>query len=75
MYIRSLRVAPSACVAALGLFMHCEKKNFPVTIHFGKPDEGQGLIDDMGLVRLEKVLRQFPRLTILGHAAISKSYL
>ena len=30
---------------------------------------GQGLIDDMGLVRLEKVLQQFPKLTILGHAA------
>ena len=45
---------------ALGLFMHCEKKNFPVTIHFGEPDAGQGLIDDMGLVRLEKVLQQFP---------------
>ena len=54
---------------ALGLFMHCEKKNFPVTIHFGEPYVGQGLIDDIGLVRLEKVLQQFPKLTVLGHAA------
>lgn len=53
----------------LGLFMHCEKKNFPVTIHFGRPDVGQGLIDDLGLVRLEKVLQQFPKLKILAHAA------
>lgn len=53
----------------LGLLMHCEKKNFPVTIHFGKPGVGQGLTDDMGLVRLEKVLQQFPRLTLLAHAA------
>lgn len=51
----------------LGLFMHCEKKHFPVTIHFGKPDVGQGLVDDIGLVRLEKVLQQFSKLTILAH--------
>ncbi|MBQ3529337.1 MAG: amidohydrolase family protein [Oscillospiraceae bacterium] len=53
----------------LGLLMHCEKKNFPVTIHFGKPGVGQGLLDDLGLVRLEKVLQQFPKLTLLAHAA------
>ena len=53
----------------LGLFMHCEKKNFPVTIHFGKLGCGQGLVDDIGLIRLEKVLQQFPNLKILAHAA------
>lgn len=53
----------------LGLFSHCEKKNFPVTIHFGQLNKGQGLVDDIGLVRLEKILQQFPNLKILAHAA------
>ena len=53
----------------LGLFMHCEKKNFPVTIHFGRPERGHGLADELGLVRLERVLQQFPTLKILAHAA------
>ncbi len=53
----------------LGLFMHCEKKNFPVTIHFGMLGCGHGLADDIGLVRLERVLQQFPNLKILAHAA------
>lgn len=52
----------------LGLLMHCEKKNFPVNIHFGQPNVGHGLVDDIGLVRLEKVLQQFPKLTLLAHA-------
>jgi len=53
----------------LGLLMHCEKENFPVDIHFGRPDFGHGLADDIGLVRLEKVLQQFPKLKLLAHAA------
>ena len=52
----------------LNLFYHCEKSNMPVTIHFGKFGEGCGVADDLGLPRLEKVLEQFPKLKILGHA-------
>ena len=52
----------------LNLFYHCEKSNMPVTIHFGKLGEGCGVADDLGLPRLEKVLEQFPKLKILGHA-------
>jgi hypothetical protein len=53
----------------LGLLMHCEKENFPVDIHFGRPNLGHGVSDDIGLVRLEKVMQQFPKLKILAHAA------
>ena len=40
----------------------------PVTIHFGKLGEGCGVADDIGLPRLDRVLSEFPRLRILGHA-------
>lgn len=53
----------------LGLFWHCEKKNFPVTIHFGAFGTRWGLADEIGLVHLERVLQQFPKLKILAHAA------
>lgn len=52
----------------LGLLMHCEKENFPVDIHFGRSTFGHGLADDLGLVRLEKVMQEFPKLTLLAHA-------
>ena len=53
----------------LGLFSHCEKKNFPVTLHFGQLGIRWGVVDDLGLVRLEKILAEFPGLKILAHAA------
>lgn len=53
----------------LGLLSHCEKKNFPVTIHFGVYGRRWGVADELGLVRLEKVLQQFPKLQIIAHAA------
>jgi predicted TIM-barrel fold metal-dependent hydrolase len=53
----------------LNLFYHCEKCNMPVTIHIGNPGFGTyGLIDLVGLPRLEKVLEQFSKLIILGHS-------
>lgn len=52
----------------MNLFYHCQKSNLPVTIHFGRLGEGCGVADDLGLPRLERVLEEFPRLRILGHA-------
>ncbi|MBO5906853.1 MAG: hypothetical protein J6Q85_01690 [Clostridia bacterium] len=53
----------------IGLFSHCAKKNFPVTLHFGQLGIRWGVVDDLGLVRLEKILAEFPTLTVLAHAA------
>ncbi len=51
------------------LFYHAEKCQMPVTIHIGDPGGGDyGLIDEMGLPRLEKTLQKFPNLIILGHS-------
>lgn len=52
----------------MNLLSSCEKCNVPVTIHFGKIGEGCGIADDIGLPRLEKVLENYPKLKILGHA-------
>jgi len=53
----------------LNLFSHCEKCEMPVTIHIAPQIGGYyGLVDDLGLPRLEKVLAKFPKLKILGHS-------
>lgn len=50
------------------LFAACERVNMPVTFHIGHSDGDYGLIDDLGLPRLEKVLQTFPNLKFLGHS-------
>ena len=51
------------------LFYHAEKCGMPVTIHFShKKYDNYGLIDDVGLPKLERALKKFPNLKILGHA-------
>lgn len=52
----------------LNFFSHCEKCNMPVILHFGKPNQGYGVLDDLHLPRLDKVLSLFPNLIILGHS-------
>lgn len=52
----------------MNLLSHCEKADMPVTIHFGKLGEGCGVADDIGLPRLDKVLSEFPKLKLFGHA-------
>jgi len=51
------------------LFSHCEKCQMPVIFHMAhKKGNCYGLIDDMGLPRLEKELIKFPKLKFLGHS-------
>ena len=52
----------------LNLFRHCEACDMPVTIHIGNRGNDYGVIDELGLPRLEKVLAMFPNLIILGHS-------
>lgn len=50
------------------LFHHCEKNNMPVIFHIGNKGRDYGLVDEIGLPRLEKALAAFPNLTFLGHS-------
>lgn len=50
-------------------FAHVEKSGLPLTFHIGPRAGGcYGLIDEVGLPRLEKVLQTFPNLVFLGHS-------
>ena len=51
------------------LFKHAEKCGMPVLFHIGYPGGGDyGLVDEIGLPRLEKALAAFPNLKFLGHS-------
>ncbi|MBQ8004440.1 MAG: amidohydrolase family protein [Oscillospiraceae bacterium] len=52
------------------LFYYSEELDMPVLIHVA-PQHGDtyGIVDDPGLPRLEKMLRKFPKLKIIGHSA------
>jgi predicted TIM-barrel fold metal-dependent hydrolase len=51
------------------LFYHCEKCEVPLIFHIGPKIGGcYGIVDDLGLPRLEKVLAKFPKLKFLGHS-------
>lgn len=51
------------------LFECCQALELPVTFHIS-PDfnEKYGVVDDLGLVRLDKMLTRYPKLIFLGHA-------
>lgn len=51
------------------LFYHCAQCDMPVTIHISsKVGNSYGIVDDLGLPRLEKMLKKHPKLKILGHS-------
>ncbi|MBQ3055159.1 MAG: amidohydrolase family protein [Oscillospiraceae bacterium] len=50
------------------LFRHCEACQMPVTFHIGNMGGDYGLVDELGLPRLEKTLKEFPNLIFLGHS-------
>ena len=53
----------------LNLFKHVEKCKMPLTFHMAhKKNDCYGLIDDLGLPRLEKALSMFPKLKFLAHS-------
>ena len=55
----------------LNLFKAAEKNALPVTIHIAtREGNTYGLIDDLGLPRLEVVLQKCPELKILGHSQV-----
>ncbi len=51
------------------LFYHCEKTQMPVLFHIGPKVGGcYGIVDDLGLPRLEKMLNKYPGLQFIGHS-------
>jgi predicted TIM-barrel fold metal-dependent hydrolase len=52
----------------MNLLSHAEKCEMPVTIHIGSKGHDYGVIDEIGLPRLEKILKTFPKLQIIGHS-------
>ena len=51
------------------LFEYCAELDLPVTVHIA-PALGSyyGIVDDLGLPRLEKMLKKHPKLKIFGHS-------
>ena len=51
------------------LFSYCEELGLPVTIHIA-PERGScyGIIDELGLPRLDRMLEKHKRLRVLGHS-------
>ena len=51
------------------MFGQCAELGLPVTIHISQ-DVGfyYGMVDDVGLPRLEKMLKKYPKLKIFGHS-------
>lgn len=50
------------------LLSACEMLCMPVTIHIGNLGGDYGLVDSLGLPKLEGLLQKFPRLILLGHS-------
>jgi len=51
------------------LLRQCEAYEMPVTFHVGPQFGGcYGLVDEVGLPRLEKTLKEFPRLILIAHS-------
>ncbi len=52
------------------LFYHCGECDMPVTIHIAPQFGGYyGIVDEVGLPRLEKMLKKHKKLKIFGHSA------
>lgn len=52
------------------LFAHCAEQGLPATIHISPKMEGgaYGIVDELGLPRLEGILKRHPNLILLGHS-------
>lgn len=51
------------------LFSHCEACDMPVLFHISPaPNAFYGVVDELGLPRLEKMLKKHPNLKFIGHS-------
>lgn len=52
------------------LFSHCEQLDMPVLIHIAPQVGGcYGIVDELGLPRIEKMLKKHPDMKLIGHSA------
>lgn len=52
------------------LFACCAELDMPVTIHVSTCIDSYGIADELGLPRLEKILKKHPKLKLLGHSQV-----
>lgn len=53
------------------LMSHCEKQGLPIIIHIAPTFDGYyGIVDELHLPRLEKMLKKHPDLKIIGHSQL-----
>lgn len=50
------------------LFAHAEKCNLPILFHTGKQGDDYGIVDELGLPKIEATLKRFPKLRLIGHS-------
>lgn len=51
------------------LFSHCEEAELPVLFHISpQANRYYGMVDELGLPRLEKMLKKHPKLQFIGHS-------
>lgn len=51
------------------LFSACERCSLPVIIHLAPTwNDSYGIVDDLGLPRIENILRRHPELKVIGHS-------
>lgn len=56
-------------IKLMNLYSACEKNDMPIIIHISPSFEsGYGIYDDVGLPRIEKILKTFPSLKVIGHS-------
>ncbi|MEG1524345.1 MAG: hypothetical protein RR475_04910 [Clostridia bacterium] len=50
------------------VFYHAEKCSLPILFHVGKQGDDYGIVDDLGLPKIEATLKRFPKLMLIGHS-------
>ena len=50
------------------LFCHAERCELPVLFHVGQQGDDYGIVDDLGLFKIEATLQKFPKLKLIGHS-------
>ncbi len=51
------------------LFKHCEIEEMPLLFHMGIKNHSYGIVDDLGMPKLEGALKKFPKLEFIAHSA------
>lgn len=64
-------VLPADSLLMDNLFSHCEECELPVMIHIAHKSEGcYGILDDMGLPRIERMLKKHKNMKLIGHSQV-----